>query len=252
MKAELYTNCALVRVPIKAGVEEYYLPQNVEWADQVIDKMIICAPDSACTDPVDGVTPVMLKTDIADCYVNLYDAQNREIMHDVSFEQIWHKNNNVIRVDAQLNLSLCRIYFTNAPAQDMTLLLYVFYKTRTEEYYDLPKKSVTAVFPMAANEELSLQYIINTYVHALPGKIQGIIVWTWGEPVWITLRDYDYTYQMANIHSELCRADYNSGTPEDSQAQLFLLNDLDIDFDYSHIREAAGQQTTQKITFLYC
>ena len=252
MKAELYTNCALVRVPIKAGVEEYYLPQNVEWADQIIDKMIICAPEDGCIDPIDGITPVMQGVDIADCYINLYDVQNREIMHDVSFEQIQSCNNNVLCVDAQLNLSLCHIYFTTVPAQDMTLLLYVFYKTRTEEYYDLPKKSVTAVFTMQPNEELSLQHIINTYVHALPSKIQGIIVWTYDQPVWITLRDYDYTYQMANIHSELCRPDKNNGSADVSQAQLFLLNDLDIDFDYSHIREAAGQQTTQKITFLYC
>ena len=251
MKAELYTNVALVRVPIIAGTDEYYLPQNVDWAKQRIDKMVLCAPAQACTDPVDGVTPVMTSGDIADCYINLYASDNSEIMHDVSWENIVHVNNNVLRVDAALNLSLCRIYFTTPPAQDMTLLLYVYYQTRTEEYYELPKKSVTAVFDLDANEEKSLQAIINTYVHALPAKIQGIIVWTHSDPIWITLRDYNYTYQMANIHSELCRPDMGAAHAYDTQASLFLLNDLDIDFEYSHVREAAGQQTTQKITFLY-
>ena len=251
MKAELYTNVALVRVPIKAGQDEYYLPQNVDWAQQKIDKMILCTPANACTDPIDGVTPVATATDVADLYINLYDADNREIMHDVAFENIVHVNNNVLRVDAKLNLSLCRIYFTSAPAQDMTLLLYVYYQTRTEDYYELPNKSVTAVFDLAANEEKSLREIINTYVHALPAKIKGMIVWTYNEPVWITLRDYAYTYQMSNIHSELCRPDMGSNDAWDTQAALYLVNDIDIDFDYSHVRESAGQQTTQKITFLY-
>ena len=251
MKAELYTNVALVRVPIKAGTDEYYLPQNVDWAKQKIDKMVLCAPVAACTDPIDGVTPVATAADIADMYINLYDANNREIMHDVSVENIVHVNNNVLRVDAALNLSLCRLYFTTSPAQDMTLLLYVYYQTRTEEYYELPNKSVTAIFDLAANEEKSLREIINTYVHALPEKIQGIIVWTYNEPIWITLRDYAYTYQMANIHSELARPDMGASDAWDTQAALFLVNDLDIDFEYSHVREAAGQATTQKITFLY-
>ena len=252
MKTELYTNCALVRVPIVAGTDEYYLPQNVEWANKKIDKMVICAPSMTCVDPIDGQTPVLGISDIADCFINLYDSNNRELMHDVSFEQILHRNNNVLRVDASLNLSLCRIYFTTPPAADATLLLYVFYGTRTEEYYELPKKSITAVVPLTPNQEMTFQEIINTYVHALSKKIKGVMVWNAeNNPAWVTLRDYDYTYQMANILTEMMRPDMNNGTAADSQAHLFLLNDLDIDFDYSNIREAAGQYAYVKMTFLF-
>lgn len=253
MKTELYTNCSLVRVPIKAGVDEYYLPQNVDWANRKIDRMIICAPKAACTDPIDGVTPVMDVATIKDLYVNLYDAQNREIMHDVSWEQLANHNNNPIRIDAQLNLSLCRLYFTTAPAADATLLIYVFYGTRTEEYYDLPKKSVTAQFDLDADQEMTFQELINTYVHALPAKIKGIICWdSTDAPLFITLRDYALTYQMANIHTELMRPDLCNVNAMSSQAALFLLNDLDIDFDYSHVRNAQGSAVTGlKITFLY-
>ena len=251
MKTELYTNCSLVRVPIKAGVDEYYLPQNVDWADRKIDRMVICAPKTRSTDPIDGVTPVLGAADIQDLYISLYDKDNREIMHDVSWEQLSHRNNNGIRIDAQLNLSQCRLYFTTAPVADSTLLIYVYYGTRTEEYYDMPKKSVTARFDMAADEEMTFQDIINTYVHALPGTLKGIICWdAITTPIYLTLRDYAYTYQMANVHSELCRPDLNSGAT-DSQAALFLLNDLDIDFDYSHVRNAQSQAVSVKITFLY-
>lgn len=252
MKASIYTNCSLVRVPIKAGVEEYYLPQNVEWAKQKINKLLIVAPSKACVDPIDGITPVMTESDLQDCYISLYDAGNKELMHDVSFEQILHTNNHPLMVNAPLNLSQCRLYFTSAPAADATLLLYVFYGTRTEDYYELPKNSTTVIFTLAANEEKSFRDIIDYYVHSLPGKVQGMICWNaYSDPAWITLRDHELTYQMANIHTELARPDMNAGIASDSQAALFLLNDLNVDFDYSRIREAAGQASTQKITFFY-
>jgi hypothetical protein len=251
MKTELYTNCSLVRVPIKAGVDEYYLPQNVDWANRKIDRMIICAPQTACTDPIDGVTPVLGATDIQDLYISLYDVNNHEIMHDVAWEQISHRNNNTLRVDAQLNLSQCRLYFTTAPAADATLLIYVYYGTRTEDYYDLPKKSVTARFDLDADQEMTFQEVINTYVHALPATLKGIICWdAYNTPLFITLRDYTYTYQMANVCSELMRPDLNAGATG-SQAALFFLNDLDIDFDYSHVRNAQNQAVSVMITFLY-
>ena len=252
MKTELYKNCCLVRVPIRAGVEEYYLPQNVEWAAQKVDKMVICAPDQACVDPIDGKTPVVDLATLQDMYVSLYDADNREIMHDVAFEQLLHRNNNVIEIHRKLNLKQCRLTFTTAPAADGTLLIYVFYQTQQREDYDLPKNSITCVFDLAANQEISFRDIINFTIHELPTTVKGMICWNGKtNPAWITLRDHTLTYQMSNIHSELALPDNNAGSADDCQANLFLLNNLDIDFDYSRIREAAGQSSTQKITFLY-
>ena len=252
MKTSLYTNCALVRVPIKAGVEEYYLPQNVAWANEKIDKLVMVCPQETCIDPIDGQTHCVSRSTIADCYITLYDTQNREIMHDVSFEQILHLNNNVLPVNAQLNLSLCKIYFTTAPAADETLLLYAFYGTREEEYYDIPRRSTTVHFPLGANEEISFRSIIDHTIHAIPERVKGIIVWDAAdEPLWLQLRDHDLTYQMVNIHSELCRPDNNFWQAYDEQAALFLLNDLDIDFDYSTVRDARNYSNDHRITFLY-
>ena len=254
MKTELYTNCSLVRLPIKSGVTDYYLPQNVNWADRKIEKLIICAPEDVCYDPVDGITETMTDYALKACdgFISLYNKDGQEIMHDVSVEHILHRNNQPLRVDDKLDLSLCHLHFETAPAQDYTLLLYAFYTTRAEEYYDMPRKSVTVEFPLKADDELSLQYIINTYVHALPGTIKGVICWSaLTAPAYLSLRDYTLTYQMANIHSEMMRSDMNGGSAYASQAALFLLNDLDIDFDNSFIREAAQMNGTQKITFLY-
>lgn len=252
MKAELYRNCSLVRVPIKAGQTDYNIPQNVVWANKKIDRLVVCAPATACVDPVDGVTPVMTLSDLTDCYITLYDDKNRELMHDVSYENILHLNNHALRVDAQLNLSLCRITFTTPPAADGTLLLYAFYETNTDAYTDIPSRSITVEFPLDADEEISFRRIIDYAIHAIPETVKGVMVWSAvQQPTWITLRDHDLTYQMDNIHSELMRPDMNGGTAYDSQAALFLLDNLDIDFDYSRVRNATGTPQTQHITFLY-
>ena len=252
MKTNLYTNCSLVRVPIVAGVTDYTLPQNVEWADRKIDRLVIVAPDSATLDPVDGQTPVLDYNTLQDMYVTLYDQNNNELMHDVSYEQLSHRNNNALPVNSKLNLSLCRISFTKAPVADRTLLIYVFYGTYTEDYYDMPRRQVTVSFPLAANEEISFRDMIDYTIHGLPTTVKGIIVWDpVDSPVWLTLRDHDLTYQMANVHSELCRPDGNQGASYDNQCALFLLNDLDIDFDYSRVRNALSSDILQKITILY-
>lgn len=252
MKTRLYTNCSLVRVPIVAGTDEYYLPTNVEWANRKIDRMLIVAPTTACVDPVDGVTPVVDAATLEDLYITLYDSTNREMMHDVSYENILHTNNNALEIGAQLNLSLCRLQFTTPPAADGVLLIYVFYGTREEDYYDLPKKSITTTFELQPYQEISFRDMIQYAIHSLSSTVKGVICWNAiSDPVWISLRDHELTYQMLNIHSELMRPDMNAGTAYDSQAALFLTNDLNIDFDYSRIMEAAGKTSKQVITFLY-
>lgn len=247
MKTNLYTNCSLVRLQIQAGVSDYYLPQNMDWAEAKVDKIVVCTPERACKDPIDGVTPII--TDgLKNCFFSLYDSENNEIMHDVSIEQLSYKNNNGLDVNAALNLSLCRFYFTTAPTEDATMLLYVFYQTRMEDYYEMPDCSVTVTFSLAPNEQKSFRDIINYYIHAIPQRVKGVVCWNAEEyPIWMTLRDYDLTYQMSNIHSAMMRSPMNA----DEQYYTFLLNDLDIDFDYSNVREAAGIESTQKITFLY-
>lgn len=253
MKSKILKNVSLVRLAIKQGVTEYYLPQNVDWAGKHIDDMIIVMPQLPCVDPMDGVTPVLSVSAATDIYITLYDKDNRELMHNVSYENLVHVNNNILGVDAVLNLSLCKLSLMTAPEDDYTLLIYVTYGSREEDITDVPRRSVTAEFGLAANEEISLRQVIHDYVHALPTTIKGIICWNAPQnPAWITLRDKELTYQMSNILTELCRPQSNqSRAAYDTQAALFLTDSLDVDFDNSYIREAAGQQSTQQITFLY-
>lgn len=253
MNARLHKNIDVVRIPVKTGVAEYYLPQNVAWADQVIDQLIVVAPDIAGTiDPMDGVSVVIDRASIGNLFFNLYSKDEVELTHDLSFEQIAHTNNYALPVNAALSLQLSKLYFTEAPQADGTLLLYVVYGSKEREDYEAPKNSVTVTFDMQPNEQLSLRDIMHLYIVEIPEKLRGIIAWTGTTaPAYITLRDYSLTYNIREAHTELMRPDMNGGTAQDSQAALFYTDSLDIDFDYSHIRNAQNAPVTQVFTFLY-
>lgn len=252
MKTNLYRNIDLMRINVKAGVDEYYFPQNVDWAEKKVDWIAICAPSNACVDPMDGQTPVMTLAELvaADCYVNIYSADQREILHAVSAEQILHLNNNPLELNSKLDLSLCSLYFKTAPAQDMTLLLYVYHDNKCVEDPDIPSRSVTCEFPLQAGEEINFREIIDTYVHALPATIKGVSLWE-NEDLYMTLRDHKLTYILQNLHGELARPMMNGGSAVDTQINGMMLDSIDVDFEYSHVRNCSANNGNYKITFWY-
>lgn len=251
MKATLYRNIDLVRIPIKAGVSEYYLPQNVDWSTSKIDKIAVCIPQNPCNDPMDSSIPVMDVANALDLYFNIYSANQKEILHAVSAEQLSHRNNYPIYLNSELDLSLCSLYFTTDPADDYTLLLYV-YRNSKEIEVDLPENSVTVEFPLAAGQEINFQEIIQTYIHALPAKVRGIMFWSGvSDPAYFTLRDYKLKYMLQNLHSELARPNMNGGTAKDSQIDAMYFDSIDVDFQYSSIKNATTNPGTQVITILY-
>lgn len=254
MKATLYKNIDLVRIPLKAGVKEYFFPQNVDWAGEIIDRMTFCFPDAAGTDPVDGVTPYADASTMPELFLSLYNTKEKELMHEVFVANLMHKNNNPVDIHNVINLSLSRMVLSAAPANDMTMLVYVYWGSETKEDYDMPMRSVTAVFPMEADQELTFQEIINNYVHALPGRIKAITAWNADNtPAYLTLRDTNLKYILRYLHTDLMRpADYYAGNgAQDMQAHGLLLNDIDIDFDYSRIRNAQNSSQIMKLTFYY-
>lgn len=254
MKATLYRNIDLVQIPLKAGVKEYFFPQNVDWAGKKIDRLSFCFPDTAGTNPVDGTTPYADTNNVPELYLSLYNANEKELMHEVFIQNLVHLNNNPVEVHDTINLSLSRMVLSTAPASDMTMLIYVYWGSVEKEDYDMPMRSVTAVFPMDADQELTFQEIINQYVHALPGRIKAITAWdTEINPAYITLRDTNLTYIFRYVHTELMRpSDYYLGTgAEDMQEHGLLLDDIDIDFDYSRIRNASNGPILMKLTLYF-
>lgn len=252
MKATLYKNVDLVVIPIKSGISEYYLPQNVSWAKEKVDKILLCAPTTACVSPIDGETPVMQRSALQDLYLNIFTDEDKEIMYDAHADGFKHTNNEPIKVDSVLNLSLCRMHFATAPTANSVLLMYVFYGSRVVEDYEPVTKSITVSFPLQANQKLTFQDIINTYIHALPKTVRGIICWgSESNPAYMTLRDHQLSYIVRDLHTELCRPPMVGDSAEITQVCPFLTDNMDIDFDYSFIQNATGSENIQTITFKF-
>lgn len=252
MKATLYRNIDLVRIPIKAGISEYYFPQNVDWAGCKVDKIVACIPTAACVDPMDGTTPVLNMGAATDLYFNIVSAGQKELMHSVSAEQIVHTNNHPILLDSVLDLGMCNLYFTTPPVANATLLLYVYHDNKDVQDYDMPERSVTVEFDLAAGEEINFEKIITSYIHELPATVKGISIWSAGSnPAYLTLRDKTETYVLRNLHCELARPQMNLGSAELTQLKPMLFDDIDIDFQYSHIRNCSSSTNHEKITLIY-
>lgn len=250
MKATIYKNVDLVAIPIKSGISEYYLPQNVSWAKEKVDKIVLCTPTESCVSPIDGETPVMQSSGMNDMYLNIFTSEDKEIMYDTHSAGLVHTNNHPIMVDSVLNLSLCKLYFTTAPTTNSCILMYVFYGSKIIEDYEPATRSMTVSFPLQPNEKITFQSLINTYIHALPSTVRGITCWSSEEnPAYMTLRDHQLSYIFRDLHTEMCRPTMVGSSATTTQVCPFLTDNMDIDFDYSFIQNATSSENIQIITF---
>lgn len=251
---KLYNDIDLVQINIKAGVDEYYLPKNVNWRDRVIDKILaVAALDGVTTlSPIDGQTELLPASALDNLYFDLYAADDTQICRNLQSVNLFHLNNNPLELGYQLSLNLSRIFFTQAPADDGCILLYFFYGTK--EYDEQPvKESVTVSVPLAANASISLQDIVDHYIYMQPRSVKGVYIWDWENvPCYLTLRYANNIHVLNSLFSSLCRPPMlDSMDNFDSQVHSMFLDNIDIDMLNSHVQNAQNTAVEVKITFLY-
>lgn len=251
--ALLHKNIALLQLNIQSGVDEYYLAKNVDWQKRVIDKIILFAPEqSGMLSPIDGVTPVLTASDISSLYFDLYDKEDHALSNGMYWEVIKHTNNHPYMIDSELQFNLCRAYFTETPVRSGCILLYVFYGSRDEYDYEKPGRNLTIQFPLEAGEEISFTRLVNTYIHAPENKVKGIAFWNAdSNPSYITLRDHNNTYNIHDLASQLARPQMVGADAEHTQAHPLYLDNIDIDFDNSYIRNATGSANVQTMEIMF-
>lgn len=240
----------MVQVNIQQGVAEYHLPKNVDWAKEHIDKLVLLAPSANIVSPIDGQTHVLTRSELTDMYIDLYAGDDSEICLNLAAENIMHTCNYPVEVNNTLNLNLSRITLMNAPQQDACMLLYVYYHSEDEAAYEPSRKSVTIAFDLAANEKISFREIINRYMYADGEKVRAISVWNpETQPMYMSLQDKRLKYVLRDIYGALCRPEMLGATAEQTQVYPLRLNQADIDFENSFVREASGTAHKQTITF---
>lgn len=277
MKLQIYKNIDIVQINVKRGVSEYFLPQNVDWADKVVEKIVLYTsilPEAKTLSPIDGMNPILSGLEAQNIFFDFYNQDELELAHNLSAQSILWSSNQPVELNSKLSLKLSRIFFSQAPTQDGCVLLYVFWGNKAVETEDLPQSSVTVTFDIKAGQDIALSQVIDTYIHAQGKKLKGINFWggevAWKDGLFITLRDYNYVNPIVNLLPlAMCRP-LMSIDPEDAgtleywhaaqqvQINSLYLDDADIDFDNSFIHKsnideanAGTAKATATITFLY-
>lgn len=249
----LTSNIDIVQITIRNGVEEYYLPNNVNWRDRTIDKILLClAPNGTeVLSPIDGQTPLLTENDIKNLYFDIYSSDDTQIARNLSFENLLSTNNNPLQIGQQLSLKLSRLFFSSAPTNEGCILFYVFYGEHNVDEQPVTK-SITVNVQLGANRSISLEAIVDNYIYMQPEKVRGIYVWDAVQnPVYITLRDKDGKRTLNSLLSTLCRPPMQGNDATDTQAYSLWLNNINIDMLNSFVQNGTNRETKQKITFLY-
>lgn len=273
MKLQIYKNIDIVQINVKRGVIEYFLPQNVDWADKVVEKILLYTsilPEDKTISPIDGINPILSGEEVPSIYFDFYNQDEVELAHNLSAQSIAWSNNHPVELNSKISLKLSRMFFSQAPTQDGCVLLYVFWGNKTVETEDLPQNSVTVTFDITDGQDIPLSQVIDTYIHAQGKKLKGINFWggeaAWRDGLFITLRDYNYVNPIVNmLPLAMCRPlmsidpenagslDYWNAAQQVQISSLYL-DDADIDFDNSFIHKSHedGTETSSvTITFLY-
>lgn len=270
MKLQLYKNIDCVQIDVKAGVSEYFLPQNVDWADKKVDKLVVYGSefiDNYMKSPIDGITPMIDQDMLSNVYFDLYDINGEHVGYNVSANNIKHTCNYPLEINAILSLQTSKIVFAETPNEDCCMLIYVFWGTSVEETDDLPNHNVTVTFPIGYGEEITLASVIDTYIHSQSKKVKGMYMWSVpNRTIFFTLRDYNYRTIVKLLPGEMCRPpmgvpDWASDESAVRKSQLVQVDSMyfdcaDVDFDNSFVfnsdtRVNPTKKTYITVTFLY-
>lgn len=264
---KLYKNIDVVQINIKEGVQEYYLPKNVDWSNKVIEKIIAygAGHDMEEFSPIDYVTPILSRESLSNVYFDLYADDERELVHNLNAQNILYTNNNPVEINSKLSLQLSRIFFAEASPVDGCILLYVFYDNKDVENYDHPQKSVTVEFEIGGGQEVVLSDIIDTYIHAQGNRLKGIAHWggpEYGNGYFLTLRNRNYKTIVNKLPLNMCRPPMGSDymyaggdvVAESVQINPMYFDNEDVDFANSTIQNTWNKGIRllkHQITFLY-
>ena len=270
MKLQLYKNIDCVQIDVKAGVSEYFLPQNVDWADKKVDKLVVYGSElfsNLLVSPIDGQTPLIGGDLLSKAYFDLYDTNGVHVGYSISANNLKHTCNHSLEINSVISLQTSKIIFSQTPDVDCCLLIYVFWGTSIEDVDDLPNHSVTVTFPIGYGEEITLASVIDTYIHSQSKTVKGMYMWSQpNRTIFFTLRDYNYRTIVKLLPGEMCRPpmgvpDWASDESVVIKSQLVQVDSMyfdcaDVDFDNSFVfnsdfRVNPTRQTYITVTFLY-
>lgn len=252
-----YQNISLCQINVVAGKDEYYLPKNSNWENQVIEKIVVVQPSPGVLvkSPIDG-QELLSGNDIQNLFFNIYNQYGEQKFINLHAYHLLYINNNILEIKDKLSFDLSKINFSVPPETTGALMLYIFYNS-TEAMVDEPSEQVTVRFQVPALGKISFTDIIERYMYARDKNIRAITVWNgrnyanW-HTGFITLRSSDGIMAYENISTALFRPCYNpsvSGNPINSKK--IPLDAIELDFNNSFIQNSNTEAEEYLITFDY-
>ena len=252
---KLYKNIDVIQINVKAGVSEYFFPKNVDWADEVIDNIIVYSPaqETGVLSPIDLKNYITERDAYSTIYFDLYREDGTDLAYSLSAQNLVNVNNYPIEINSKISLQLSRVFFSKPPVGDGCILIYVFWGGKDVEDMDLPQNSVTVTVDVAPGEDVYFDEFIDTYIHAQGKKVKGIDVWggLYGaQQVFMTLRDHNYRTITNLLPCAMCRPQvtYRYKIAEYAQVNPLYLDNADVDFANSYLRCSSDSDVAQKIT----
>lgn len=244
-----YQNISFVQIPIQAGVSEYYLPKNVNWAGNKIERIAVFAPSTSMVSPMSGAD-VLQESEITDLYFDVYATDNSVITRRLHYSQFMYNNNHPVLIQSAISLDLSKMVFTTAPVKSGVLILYVFYNKHDVKECE-STKNITVRFPLAPGEKLYFDNMIGRYMYAESHHVQRIVCWNSDAPAFITMRDTHEALTYDYLSTLLMRSPMNGGSAQDTQLVPLALDGADIDFAETYIVNTTEETQEHVIEFEY-
>lgn len=189
-----YQNISLCQINVKQGQSEYYLPMNANWREKKVEKIVVYAHDVniGVKSPIDN-QGTLDRVGVENLYFDLYNTAGENVIHNIHAWDLLDLNNYPIEIGQQLSFDLSRLFFTQAPATDGALMLYIFYN-ETEASPEEATENVTVEFDVPSQTQVSFLYVIEHYLYAASKGVRAITVWNdkavyYYNSGFITLRD---------------------------------------------------------------
>lgn len=251
-----FQNISLCQINVKQGQSEYYLPNNANWREKKIEKIVVYAHDDnvPVTSPIDDAS-CLGRSDIQDLYFDLYNTAGENIMHNLQAYELLDANNFPPMVGHKLSFDLSRIFFTSAPVSDGALMLYVFYN-KDEAAPDEATQNVTVTFEVPAKSRTCFNEVIEKYMYASYKGVRAIAVWNDVATLsynsgFLTLRDTTGFLAHEELPTYFFRPVNKPASGDVILKNHIPLDAVDLDFNNSYMYNPHSQAVQYTVTFYY-
>lgn len=254
-------NIDLVQINLDNADGKFYLPENVDFRDKIIEEIFIVADYNrkglidgtfvgsgvVGRSPFDG-RELATAEQFSNFYLELINDERKVFFDQVSALSCNAYQNAPFPINSKISLKLSNLRYTgNDDLTGKCVLLYVCYDSEfEEEAAELPQNSVSKIITIpAGTNSILLSGYIDDYIRRIGGRVKAIETDTTA-PYYLDLATRNkrvFRMVASQLFDSYKRA---------SHSQPLLLGDFDVDFRNSRIYPAQTENATNiLLTFYY-